>query len=72
MNSIRCFRRAMLALVPVAAISLSIGFALAQSRWRSRQPGACPDTGARGLGIAVPYPDRHAGAATRRKQIARR
>ena len=31
MNSTRCFRRAMLALVPVAAISLSLGQALAQS-----------------------------------------
>ena len=34
MNLIRCFRRALLALVPVAAISLGLGTALAQSPMR--------------------------------------
>ncbi|MBU6463510.1 MAG: GyrI-like domain-containing protein [Bradyrhizobium sp.] len=38
MNSIRCFRRALLALVPVAAISLGLGSALAQSPPASPPP----------------------------------
>jgi len=55
MNSTRCFRRAMLALVPVAAISLSLGQALAQSP-PAASPTPAPATSASPAPTATPVP----------------
>ena len=51
MNSIRCFRRAWLALVPVAAISLGLGTALAQT-----PPAASPTASPAPAPAASPPP----------------
>ena len=75
MNSTRCFRRAMLALVPVAAISLGFAWVLARY-WRSRRRRASPTPAPRHIGVPRPRgyacANGHAGTAARRKQIAGR